>query len=481
MRKLTRSITGINLVVVIVAINLVLGWSGLSGWDLTRDKLHSLASTSKKIVKDVNDIINIKVFITGDLPPEAKPAATKLKTILGEIQRINRNRIVVKYLDPNKDEEARAEAENLGIQPLQFSSVKADKFEISNGYFGLAILYGDKQEVLPVAGDVGNLEYFLVSGIKKLQSDKLPTVLIDDGGEEQNLQILNQYINQIYDVKQIGLGTTAPLPQEASVLLVLKTKDLNDKGAGEKIRNWLREGKALVVFEDKVAVDERNNGTAQTNSVMDEILKENGIEVESKLVLDEVSGIANLRTASGALPIRYPYWVLVQSENINRQLPVMSGISSLMLPWTSPLKIEGGAMSLFTSSQVIAINESLGNLSPIGQQLELAEGEKVVLGAMKTEGVKLAVVGNTRMLLDQYLGNNPPNLTLPLNLIDYFSQDESLLSIRGKALTVSPLRPVEDNLKLLIRIINIINPLVMLIILALIVNFSRRRFNRKDA
>src|SRR4030043_1166083 len=195
--KKYQLVTGINLIAAIVLVNVILNFYPFWRIDLTRAKIHSLSPATVKITKNLNDLVNIKVFLTQDLPPAVRPVMSDLKTVLEEIARLNQSKIKVTYLDPNKDQGAATEARNYGIQALQFSSVKSDKFEVQTGYFGLALVYGEKSEVLPVASDVGNLEYFLMSAIKRLSSDKIPAVALADENSSET-QILRGVLGKSY-------------------------------------------------------------------------------------------------------------------------------------------------------------------------------------------------------------------------------------------------------------------------------------------
>ena len=54
--------------------------------------------------------------------------------------------------------------------------IEKDKAELANVYMGIAILYEDKKEVLPVVQTTNNLEYDLTSAILKVTSKEVKTV-----------------------------------------------------------------------------------------------------------------------------------------------------------------------------------------------------------------------------------------------------------------------------------------------------------------
>lgn len=478
-KKFLSLITGVNLIVIIVIINVLLALFPIGRIDLSKDRVHSLSPASKKIVTEVNDIVNIKVFLTTDLPSEVKPVSENLKIIVQEIANLNKNKIRVSFLDPSKNEDVKEEAEKLGIQPLQFSSLKSDKFEIQTGYFGLALMYGDKKEVLPVAGDVGNLEYLLVSAIKKLTSSKESVVALAIENTAA-YQYLEKFLEQNYKVSIAAIDGDTKLPEEAeSLIIVGRSKKIDDKGI-TKIKEWVKNGKGLIVFLDKVIVNQNMAAKKIEDTGLEAVLKEYGMEIESKLLADENATIASFRTSSGTFMTQYPYWPLIRAENINGQLPVTSGINSLSFAWVSPIKLSGGAKSLADTSKNSFIDDSFTNLVPVSnKQFDKETAGQHTVAAINTEGIKVATIADSDFIADEFVVNSQQNMSLALNLVDYFSSDASLLEIRSKNLTSKPLMTISDRGRMAIKAVGVMAPIVILLVSGAVIVFLRVRKNKK--
>ncbi len=461
-------ISTINLIIAIVLLNIVLGYYQFWRVDLTSNKIHSLSASTKKIVRELPDLVNIKVFLTQDLPPEARVVATNLKTILEEIGRLNRNKLTVSYVDPNKDENGKQEAQTLGIQPLQFSTVKSDKFEIQTGYFGLALIYGDRQEVLPVAGDTGNLEYFLMSAIKKLINPTTPTVAIRDNNGT-GTEILRAVLGKTYKLAE---------EKEAGVLVMVGIGGKIDNKKMNELRNQLSNGQGWIVLADKMEIGNGLSMTKVENKELEQLLGEYGIEIESKLVMDQSSVIASFRGQNGTFLTKYPYWITVRTENVNTEIPVMSGLNSLMLPWASPLKVVNGAKTLFSSSQESVVSDG-SNLTPGATFPEEPEAKKEILGAINTDKVKLAVIGDSDLIKDQFVVNSQQNMSLLLNLIDYFSSENDLMEIRTKEVNPSLLRTTDDNTRTIVKWANLAAPIIILVLSLVVFKIRRKNANKK--
>ena len=67
--------------------------------DLTEDKRYTLSNATRSIIKNVNDIIQITVYLKGDFPSEFKRLQTETEQHLEELQALNKN-IIFKFEDP---------------------------------------------------------------------------------------------------------------------------------------------------------------------------------------------------------------------------------------------------------------------------------------------------------------------------------------------------------------------------------------------
>ena len=112
-------------------------------------------------------------------------------------------------LDPGSSEEAKKEAERYQISPLQFSDIEQDEVKLTSAYFGLVITHRDRQEIIPVATEVENLEYLLAAALKKINREKVPTVALATGHGELDstqTQYLDRFLRQNYNLQRLDLS-----------------------------------------------------------------------------------------------------------------------------------------------------------------------------------------------------------------------------------------------------------------------------------
>lgn len=479
MKSLNKYVFGFNLIIILIIANVFLSFFPSLKFDLTKDRIHSLSPTTKEIVKKLDDVVNIKVIKSSDLPIQAKPAADKLKALLDEFQRINKNKIIVTYADPNKDENTKKLVGSLGIQSFQISSYNNDKLEVQNAYLAVVLIYGQKQEVLEF--DLQNMEYILISGIKKIMKDKQSAVAIYEDfvtSKETQLQYLYKFLSRDYQVIPVDIYSKDPLPEAETLVIVGLTKKLDEKTL-TKIKDWVSRKKGLIVFVDRVYVDDKMQSKLIPKTGIEEIFNSAGIELQDKIVLDESNSVVNFKTQSGLIPVEYPFWPVIRPENVNIKLPVMSGIDSLTLSWASPMTINDKAVALFSTTTRAELSDNFADLSPLTKIGNSPKGQ-FVLGAMNLEDVKVALIGDADFIKDSHIVGNDRNIYFATNLIDYFSSDASLMTIRAKSLRISPLNPVDETNKLLIKIANILIPIFILTVTGLIIMIFRKKYNSEN-
>jgi ABC-type uncharacterized transport system involved in gliding motility auxiliary subunit len=90
-------------------------------------------------------------------------------------------------------------------------------------------------------------------------------------------------------------------------------------------------------------------------------------------------------------------------------------------------------------------------------------------------------MADSDFIKDQYLGLNPANLMLLLNMVDYMVQDISLIAIRGKTQTRRPLETVDEGTITLAKYGNIIGLPAAVIVLGLVGWRWRRGARRRRA
>ena len=178
---------GAALTSALVALNLVL----VNVWayplrsmrvDLTEQQEYSLSQTTRDLLDNLQEPLLLRGYFSQKTHPLLAPLVPTIRDVMREYEIASGGRIELEIVDPAKEPEKEAEANQIyGIRPTPFQV--ADRYEASviNSYFDILIRYGDQTETLSfndlieveprrdgVEVRLRNPEYDLTRSIKKV-------------------------------------------------------------------------------------------------------------------------------------------------------------------------------------------------------------------------------------------------------------------------------------------------------------------------
>ena len=131
--------------------------------DLTRGRLYTLSPGTRTLVQGLPDLVQLKLFVSADLPPEVQLLLRDVRDLLADLRRASDGRLRVTEHDPDDDPAIAREAESLGIVPTNFNVLRDNEFQVRRGWFGLAVLYANERRVIPVIDRTDDLEFRLAT------------------------------------------------------------------------------------------------------------------------------------------------------------------------------------------------------------------------------------------------------------------------------------------------------------------------------
>jgi len=189
------------LLVGLVLLNLI-ARNSYFRWDFTDTKMYSLSSSTKKVIGRVDDLLNVKVYFSDNLPGQYGNNRRYLQDILEEYAAISKGNIRFEFYVPDTDEALEEEAQKSGVQPVQLQVIEKDEAIVKKVFMGVAIYFEDQREVIPVVLSTTGLEYEITTRIKKLVEKKKKFVgIINTGDDGPQTNTLSQIFRQRYEVK----------------------------------------------------------------------------------------------------------------------------------------------------------------------------------------------------------------------------------------------------------------------------------------
>lgn len=479
-------ITAVTLVLALALINF-LASRHFARLDLTQNRDYTLAPATKDILRHLKDVVTLRLYFTKDMPAQLLPFNRLVHDTIDEFRRVGGQNIRVEFVDPASSEDTEREAVITGITPVQLNVQGQDKIEVAKVYIGMALLHGDRREVLPVVAYPQNLEYDLTSRILKLTREKSPTVAWwgPEGGG-QSFQQLRKNLEQRYTVVAVDPKSPALTADQHAALVLISPRAL---GAPQRmaINQYLSAGGQVVALVDTVEISPTMQVSPQTSG-LEEIFLRFGISVANDLLLDRANAPAVFSGGVVSYQIPYPFWLKLLPRNLDTESRIVGGLDNIVLPWTSALTIadpaiEGVQVRVLGRTTEFAKAQTFSegyHLDPEAADSALrSEGGQVydvIALAESAGGGKLMVVGTSRLVQDQFVQQFPQNAAMVENAVDILTFGDALVGIRSRGQLAHPVEELSSLAERVIQYANMAGAVILVIALAgMVMSYRRRR------
>ena len=320
--KIWKSRAWLPITIILLA---VLNWAASlyhSRIDLTDEKRFTLSSATKKILKKLDDVMEVDVFLKGEFPSGFKKLANSTGEILQEFKEITGNNFQYNFVSPDDEMEGTNvkwgdTLSSLGLYPLNLKSqLKAG--EQQQLVYPIALLHY-KGKTIPLRVYNGSpivsqteinsaealLEFGFADAIHKISQDDKPLIAYAIGNNEPPLFAqtdslpgnpytydLTYTLRKDYTVFNFNLKTQALIPDTFKLLMIVKPATTFSPEEKLKIDQFVMRGGKLLMFIDKLNAEMdslkiKNEVIAyDRNLQLDDILFKYGARINSDLVMD---------------------------------------------------------------------------------------------------------------------------------------------------------------------------------------------------
>lgn len=296
--------------------------------DMTKDQRYSLAQSTVNYLSDKKNFenrISIQIYLDGNMPSELKNFQNALKDKLKDFKRIAGTRIEFLFTDPNVGNEdqintlrAQLYDRGKGILPLEILYLKEGTQSQMLLFPGALLSYsinGITKEgvvqLLPgtqpgrpyaleqmselIENALNNLEYNLLSALRRLTQTSKPTIAFLQGHGELNLaetMRARALISPYYQIKDIALNDSLAALQDVDGLIIADPQSPFSQKDLYLIDQFVLRGGKLMCFINTLSLNEDTlNATGMThttrkNLMLDRLLFDYGIKVKENYVLD---------------------------------------------------------------------------------------------------------------------------------------------------------------------------------------------------
>ena len=323
--------------------------------DLTENKMYTISKSTKKKLKELDDVVRIEAYFSKS-PVQVSRIRGEVKDMLDEYNAFGSSNLKIDFLPIGDDEDFKQKLRFMGIPEVQVNVREKDKIEVANVYMGIAILYEDKKEVIPVVQNTSSLEYDLTSAIIKLTNTETSTIGFLAGHDEfdinaQNNAQLRQELAKQYEIQTVEIKDGKPIDEKISTLVVAGPKSTIGEREKYEIDQFIMRGGKAIFLIDSINMPP---GTIQANPLstgLNDLLTHHGVKLGNNLVADYASHDNLTYSQGGFMTVTrpYPYFPKVLKEFKFLTGETSSGLAvdhmitgrldSLTLPWTSSLEI----------------------------------------------------------------------------------------------------------------------------------------------
>lgn len=316
-KKPIRKRKDIAMLLVVLAIVILINFVGsflFKRFDLTTEKRYTLSESSRKLLKSLNDVVYIKVYLQGDFNPNFTRLKNETKELLDEFRAYSNNNLEYELINPldnpSKEETDKIEKQlyDKGIMPEQIVDRSSQKVSETFIWPGAIISYKGKESVWQIYkrqlgfeaeqsinNSIQEMEYGLTNAIRKTTLLKKPEVLFIEGHDELDTIRGADFMRSIaeyYNVSRVNINHKLYALKGADAIVIAQPDSMFDEKDKFIIDQFVMHGGKVLWLIDPVYVN-RDTLTTRGYSLgfkndlnLDDILFKYGVRLNPVLVQD---------------------------------------------------------------------------------------------------------------------------------------------------------------------------------------------------
>lgn len=315
----------IALMAIIIAVN-VIGSFLFKRFDLTAEKRYSLAPSTIELVKNLDDVVYVKIYLKGDFPADFKRLRNKTKEMMDEFRAYGKNKIEYEFINPseNPDKKQREKLyRQLVKQGLEPTTYKLNEKEgaIENTIFPGALFYYQGKEmplqllksrmetpaIEMLNNSIEELEYEISNTIRKISENKKNKVAFLMGhGELEKPYVADiaGALSEYYMVDTVTINAQLNSLDDFKAIIIAKPDSMFDEKDKFIIDQYvMRGGKVLWLIDGcEASMDSLQQAPATLGMPVDVNLSDQlfkyGVRINTNVIQD-------LRAAEIPAPVGY--------------------------------------------------------------------------------------------------------------------------------------------------------------------------------
>jgi ABC-type uncharacterized transport system involved in gliding motility auxiliary subunit len=348
-----KLVTGTGLVVALalfLTVNIIAN-QGLTSLrlDLTENKLYTLSSGSKNILKQLEEPITVRLYYSAKEfanIPQLLNYGKRVRDMLEEYAAAGGGKVKLMVIDPEPFSEAEDEAVSYGVRPVPLSASG------EQGYLGVVATNAtDDVQALPLLSPDREdaLEYELTKMVYALAHPKKRVIGVistlpvlapppDPMTGRQRAQDWTSFLllKELYDIKEMTPDTTT-IDKSVDTLVVVHPKSLPAATLYAIDQFVLKGGKAMIFVDPLAEQDqaqpdpERPGVPPKLDSDLEPLFAKWGIKLTPEKVVGDptVAVRVTFRSQRGPQEVEYLPWLQLQGASLNHEDFITNELNSV--------------------------------------------------------------------------------------------------------------------------------------------------------
>lgn len=356
--------------------------------DLTSDKRHSISSQTRSLMNSVKELLQVKVYLTGDLNPGFLRLKNSTVEMLDELRVYSSGKVTVSYENPSEStsaQEREAKYGELEKRGLTATSVYEKDKEgksmqkiifpwVELSYRGKTIPVHLLKNIPSLSGEenlnisIENLEFELTDAIRRLTATEVTKIAFLEGhGELNEMETydISKALSRYFQIDRGEIGTDVNVLNEYKVVIIAKPTEKFSEKDKFVLDQYLMNGGTTLWLIDGVRISEQSlSETGVTPAIpydlnLTDMLFRYGVRVNPAILQDVQSALMPVNVApKGQQPEFQPMpWIfsplLLTSINhaVTKNIPPVKGL------FASPIELVGNNKNVQTEL-MLASSES---------------------------------------------------------------------------------------------------------------------------
>ncbi|HYX07092.1 MAG TPA: gliding motility-associated ABC transporter substrate-binding protein GldG [Bacteroidales bacterium] len=355
--------------------------------DLTAEKRYTLSDQSVEILDSLNDMVYVKVYLDGDLPPGFERMKRSVKQLLDEFRTYAGKNIQYQFINPaattdTKERDALyKELYDKGLQPTNIQAHDEEGGASQKVIFpGALVVYNGvelplnllennpaKSAAVNLNNSIETLEFKFIQAIKNITSKKVEKIAFIEGHGELNQYEVGDITKELanyYQVDRGRIGGLAGSLDDYEAVIIAKPTDKFPENDKFVLDQYIMHGGRVFWLIDPVSVsmDSLMNGSTMAlipETGLEDQLFRYGVRLNPDLVQDVQCAIIPVNTALAGNPAKFTPapWLYFPLLSPGEEHPINKNIPPVKAEFASSIDtVKGGGevhkTILLTTSQL---------------------------------------------------------------------------------------------------------------------------------